>query len=354
MRDGPYITVLMSVYNGSKYLKEAIDSILNQTFRDFEFLIIDDGSNDIITINILKNINDERVRILTNDHNLGLVGSLNKGVMFAKGIYIARMDADDVCDPTRLAKQMEFLEAHPEVGLIGSSANQIDSRGRVIGHQIMPVSDLEMRWSAMFSNPLLHPSVMVRRNLFDQFQYDANYFPAEDYDLWTRMMTVTQMVNIDERLLNIRIHGQSICSLNNKPQVEKHLQIAERTIRNSIDQVNQSSTVLHQLIKKVGNLVSIDEKGPDSANLVSDYLDLWDRFALKNVGDTNLSLLQKKVVAKAARMALIPPIQKGVPKAISRINQIDHYWMIPFFVTLPSRGIAKATAIYGSHLRGMK
>ncbi len=135
MSENPKVSVIMSVYNGDKYLREAIESILNQTFTDFEFIIVNDGSTDN-SLEIIESYDDERIKTINNKKNIGLTKSLNKALKFAKGKYIARQDADDVSLPNRFEKQVEYLDSHPEVALVGTSVYLIDENGKIIGKRI--------------------------------------------------------------------------------------------------------------------------------------------------------------------------------------------------------------------------
>ena len=151
----PIVTVLMSVYNGERYLNEAIDSILAQTFTDFEFLIIDDASTDS-TPKILHSYDDPRIRIVTNEENLGLTKSLNKGLALAQGEYIARMDADDISLPERLMMQLNFLIDNKTVPLVGSGAIMIDEDGKSIGKMNLPILAEDNYTHLQFINCFVH------------------------------------------------------------------------------------------------------------------------------------------------------------------------------------------------------
>ena len=153
------LTVLMSVYNGSRFLREAIESILNQTFYDFEFIIINDGSTDR-TAEILATYQDKRIRIVRNSDNIGLTKSLNEGLKLARGKYIARQDADDISLPKRLERQISYLEAQPDIALLGTWANSIDERGKILWEMRPPSDPSLLRWSMLFNNNMIHSSVM--------------------------------------------------------------------------------------------------------------------------------------------------------------------------------------------------
>ena len=204
------ISVLMPVYNGEKYLAEAIDSILNQSFRYFELLILlEHGSNEE-SKKIIGSYNDERIRVIENSERLGLPISLNKGIDLARGKYIARMDTDDVSLIDRFKVQYEFLEAHPEISLCGSSI-RINGKGRK-----MPVfeSTEAIKFGAYFECPFYHPTVMWRKDdLVKEDLYYKNLPQAEDYELWTRVICSLQLVNINKVLLNYRVHSSNKSAL---------------------------------------------------------------------------------------------------------------------------------------------
>jgi len=185
----PRITVLMPVFNGERYLAEAIDSVLAQTFNDFELLILDDGSTDGSRA-IAKACPDPRIRLVCNDGNRGLIYSLNRGIALATGEYIARMDADDICLPERLEKQVALLDADPELAAVGTPVIFIDCAGNKCGvwddDRLTPDWP-EIRRRLPRANCLAHPGMTVRRSIMIDYGYDPDQKGAEDYDLWLRM-----------------------------------------------------------------------------------------------------------------------------------------------------------------------
>lgn len=212
MRPNPIVTVLMAVYNGEQYLRASIDSILNQTFTDFEFLVINDGSTDK-TWQIIQEYANQDLRIIpiNNQKNVGLTRSLNKGLELAQGKYIARMDADDVSLPQRFTKQVMFMESHPTVGVCGSWMKVIGQRNlnSVIK---MPLDNETICCLLLFMTPLLHPSVIMRQESFTKANllYDSSYQRAQDYELWTRTFKHFALANIPEVLLLYRVHPQQV------------------------------------------------------------------------------------------------------------------------------------------------
>jgi glycosyltransferase involved in cell wall biosynthesis len=211
----PRVTVVMAVYNGERYLAEAIDSILAQTYRDFELLVIDDASSDR-TAEILAKYHDERIRVLRNDTNRGLTVSLNIGLGAARGELIARHDADDRSRPRRLEEQVAFLDAHPEVAAVGTQAQVIDASGRRQRRldARRPVSPLAVQFSLMFIAPMVHGAAMFRRAVvWDELHgYDESFRTSQDVQLWSRIAERWQIANVDRVLLDFRVHPSSVSS----------------------------------------------------------------------------------------------------------------------------------------------
>lgn len=206
----PEITVLLCVFNGADHLNEAIDSVLRQSFKDFELLIIDDGSTDG-TPDIVKNVRDQRVRSIRHNTNRGLISRLNEGLDEAAGRYIARMDADDLCHRERLDRQFQFLESHREVGVLGTAVRIIDSKGRGRIVYQYPEDHEVIDWVLPFVCPLAHPSIMMRRDLVRSVGgYAASAVHAEDYDLWERLLSRTRFANLPQPLLGLRKHDASV------------------------------------------------------------------------------------------------------------------------------------------------
>ena len=221
----PKVTVLMSVYNGDKYLNEAIDSILGQTFKDFEFLIINDGSTDK-TGEIFESYNDSRIKIINNDKNIGLTKSLNKGLMLARGEYIARQDADDISMPERLEKEVEFLEQNKNVGLLGTYYFLINEKGKVL-HTIKVLTESEeINEKLLEGNQFGHGSIMFRRDCVDIIgAYREEFKFAQDFDFYLRIAEAYDVANIPEPLYKWRINLKSI-SVTKKIQQDKYASLA--------------------------------------------------------------------------------------------------------------------------------
>lgn len=202
MEKSPLCSVVMAVYNGEETLKEAIDSILNQTLKEFEFIIINDASNDK-TESIIQSYNDTRIIYIKNDENKFLGPSLNEGIKIAKGKYIVRMDADDICYPNRLELQYEFMQENSSIGIAGSWA---DIFGLSSGELIYETNDFEIKKKLLYECHILHPSIIIRKSLIDnnQLLYDPVLQHSEDYDLFVRAFKHTKFANINRKLIKYR------------------------------------------------------------------------------------------------------------------------------------------------------
>ena len=230
----PKISVIMAVYNEEKYIREAIESILNQTFRDFEFIIVDDGSTDN-TPKILEEYakKDSRIRILRNEKNIGLTKSLNKAIKQAKGEYIARMDADDIAMKERLEKQLDFMEKNPDVGLVGTSFYFINEEGKILGKNIYPTKDEDLRRILIKNNTFCHPSIMIRKEVFDKIGlYDESFETSQDYELYFRVAKYFKLANLEEPLLYWRVSKESISFKNEIKQRKNTIKAQIKAIKN--------------------------------------------------------------------------------------------------------------------------
>ncbi len=209
----PTVTVLLPVYNAAGFIAQTIESILAQTFTDFELLLINDGSSDE-SVKIIEQFNDPRIRLVHNERNLGLIQTLNRGAALARGKYIARMDADDVALPQRLEKQVAFLEQNSGIHVVAAFVDFINTDGEVTGSWSTDrAANTEAAIQAMMpqTNCIAHPAVMIRTETLRQFLYSPAQKGAEDYDLWLRLLaTGKRIAKIEEVLLHYRIHPASI------------------------------------------------------------------------------------------------------------------------------------------------
>lgn len=206
----PRVTVLMAVYNGERYLHEAVKSILTQTFQDFELLVLDDGSTDS-SRDIIRMYDDPRIRRLDNAENIGLTRTLNRGIQAAAGALIARQDGDDIAEPDRLARQVAYFDANPRTGLVGTWYRDIDADGVVLGDRQLPCDWVGIRWALLFHCPLTHSTVMFPRAVAERVgMYDERLDYAADHELWCRIARHYPAANLPEYLLRYRVNPWSM------------------------------------------------------------------------------------------------------------------------------------------------
>lgn len=202
----PLVSVIMPVGNDISYLQEAVDSILNQTYKNIELIIVY-ATTEQYSVDKLHSFKDKRIRLFYREKN-GIWDALNYGISMAKGRYIARMDADDVSKEERLEKQVEFLESNPEIGILGTSYECIDGEDNILCQTILPSDSEKIEVKMLFANVVAHPTVMFRREIFEQGWKYENVV-AEDYDFWTRLLPTIKFSNLTESLFFYRVHGES-------------------------------------------------------------------------------------------------------------------------------------------------
>ena len=237
----PKISVLMTVYNSERYLRTAIESVLNQSLKDFELIILDDCSTDSSWSIIEKYASqDERIVAIKNEVNLGGCQNLNKGLKILRGKYMARHDNDDWSYPDRLERQFNYMESHPEVGIVGGAIELIDKNGKTIGKRTYNLSDLEIRKKIFRYSPFAHPLVMVRKSVLDKVGcfYDPSFAPADDYDLWFRIGKESKFANLPDTLLKYRMLPGSITFSSTKKMEMKTIDVRRKYVREGFYRAN--------------------------------------------------------------------------------------------------------------------
>lgn len=253
---GVVVSVLMPVYNAQEHLAEAIESILVQTFRDFELIIIDDGSSDE-SLEIIRSFTDSRIRLVVHKQNQKLIASLNEGIELATGKYLARMDADDVCDPARLQKQVAFMESNSEVGALGTWVHALNHSGYDKFRYQKDHDNLMLYFLEQI--PFAHPTVMLRKQVLDDhpaIRYDSNYLHVEDYKMWFEISKVTKLANLDECLLTYRFHSSQISTRFKEVQEEAVSRIKKEIVTFWIQDTltEKEITALVEILWKRANL----------------------------------------------------------------------------------------------------
>lgn len=239
-KTGPLVSVLMPVYNAAAYLQESINSVLAQSYENFEFLIYNDGSSDESAAIIRAAAKaDSRICFFDSTVNCGYVTHLNTGLQQANGKYIARLDADDIADSTRLAEQVAYLEAHPSVGICGSAVHMFGPNDESVIY--LPEENEVIQSTLWLQNVFFHPAVMLRCSVLrnNGLQYREEYMPTEDYQLWCEMSQVTELHNLPTVLLHYRAHSQQI---SRRKRSERY----RITVRIRLEHMARLGIVLHK------------------------------------------------------------------------------------------------------------
>ena len=232
------ISVILPAYNAEQYLRYAIDSILNQSFSDFELIVINDGSTDK-TEDIIMSYDDPRIRYVKNEANLKLIKTLNKGIDLAKGKYIARMDADDVCLPNRLSVEYEYMEKHPEIGACSSKVIHLYPNGKTRKGKYYPSrTSVGCKYCSIFRTPLAHPASFFRSEVLKRFKYQEteSALHIEATVLWGELALHDIKMNvIDERLLYYRDNENSICHSYTGLMMHNHVERVSYMLKEMLD-----------------------------------------------------------------------------------------------------------------------
>jgi glycosyltransferase involved in cell wall biosynthesis len=270
----PLVTVLVAVHDGEPYLATALESILGQTFSDLELLVVDDASADG-TSSLLERLADPRLRVLRNDRRRGLAASLNTGLDDARGVYVARLDADDVAMPDRLERQLAAIRGAERTAIVGSAAMELDEGGRVGPLHVMPASAVAVRWAGLFSSPFLHPTVLIERDVLErhELRYDEVYEESEDYELWSRVLDVADGANVSAPLVLYRVHPLQASNRRRDLQREYQLRVARRAIAEVAPALSSGEV---DLAWRLG----VDEplRSEEADPAVAAYLELVDAF----------------------------------------------------------------------------
>jgi glycosyltransferase involved in cell wall biosynthesis len=254
----PRVTVLMPVYNAAPHLLEAVNSILTGSFADLELLAIDDGSTDE-SLEILRSIADPRLRVVRNSGNQGVIATLNRGLDLAEGDFVARMDADDISMPDRLARQVAFMEANPEIGLSGTWARTFGARpARIIR---LPLSSIEIDTQLFAFNALCHPTVILRRNLFAEhdLRYATDARHGEDLDLWMRASNYFGLANLRVVGLRYRMHAGQVTKRFEVEQLETLAKLQRRQLLPLVSDATEEEIKLHLKAVDVRRQLTHDE-----------------------------------------------------------------------------------------------
>ena len=291
----PLVSVVLPVYNGAKDVKQSIDSMLAQTFTDFEIIVINDGSKDE-TAQVLNRISEPRIRILHQD-NLGLANTLNRGISLSRGRYIARQDQDDLSSPTRLEKQLAFMEANPECALLGTRAEIWSGNtpsGRYHDH---PTDDPSIRFELLFNNPFVHSSVILRKDAVlsaGGYTTDKTRQPPEDYELWSRLSRRHMVANLPERLHIYREVYGSMSRTGPNPFLEKLVLICSENIANTIG-AREISPEIVDIAALTHSAFQFLSPSPDLMKMLQILLDAGQCIAKASTNSDVLKRLEERI-----------------------------------------------------------
>jgi len=323
------VSILMPVYNAGRYLAQAIDSILSQTFKDWELILINDGSTDN-SESIICRYDDERIYYIRNETNLGLIKTLNKGIDYCGGKYIARMDADDISLPDRLRYQVDFLDKHPSYLMCGTDAVVIDDAGKPTG-KIRNLKDNDfLQINLLFSPPFIHPSVMIRSEILQYNKYDEAYRHVEDYELWCRIAKLGNIVNISKELLKYRWHDSNVSVLNNEIQDRLKDKIITNEIETLDIQPTEEELYCHKITFRLYNLGNRQNISTDQWSAISDWFSKLLRhnkiWKVYNQSDFTAFLWSRWVVLcvsqKRYRKALSPAFKTFNPSVLRKLMKL--------------------------------
>ena len=309
----PKVTVLMPVYNGEKYLREAIDSILNQTFTDFEFLIIDDGSTDN-SLEIINSYQDHRIRLIQNFTNQGLAYCLNWGILFSRSNYIARMDCDDISLSKRLEIQVDFLDNNPDIGIVGSHFILMTKENKKSYIKTVPITDLEIRCRCLFESPFGHPTVIFCREIFLKYSlnYDTELNAIEDYQLWTKILDYTKGANIAIPLVYYRLHNQSISHKYKDEQTKNHVLISFINIKKQLPELDICKEDIERIVEIcIFNIKPNFIQDAEYLRILLIYAKISDVF-LKKYGVNSNKMILSKIKSRISVNMLIKAV-KNLP-----------------------------------------
>jgi glycosyltransferase involved in cell wall biosynthesis len=320
----PRVSVVIPIFRGEQYFNEALESILLQSFTDFECIIVCDEPTPT-TRQLLSQYQSEdaRVSVIYHDERIGLIASLNLGCRESRGEYIARMDADDIAEPERFARQVQYLDHHPKVGVVGTQALLIDEEGTVIRSVTLPTEPVVIRWHMLFENCLFHPSVMIRKEVLDEAgSYNEKATTIEDFDLWSRIQRIADLANLSEPLLRYRVNPGSITfnNLQNQKTTTAEIQFAEIERYLQRDLTEQERTLLLDLI-----LVRPLESNKDLDELIT----LLDRIQHNFLEKERPSKDERRAIQRdlSQQMLIITYLAKGA-SPLKRVRTVLKCWYL--------------------------
>tara|TARA_B100000029_G_C17603450_1_gene966543 strand:+ start:4305 stop:5318 length:1014 start_codon:yes stop_codon:yes gene_type:complete len=318
----PEISVLMSVYNGEPFLRKSIESILSQTFTNFEFILIDDFSADNSS-SIIKYYaqKDHRIKYIKNPKRFQLTRSLNVGLEIANGKYIARQDADDISLPNRLKSQLKFMKSNIKVGVLGTSAEYIDEKDKTILMSRRPTNQTFLKWKLLFGNPLIHSSIMFHTELVRSLGgYNPKYIRSQDYELWSKCSDLTGISQLPDILIKHRRHSKSIHGQNASEQFETSLKI----MHSNIDKLLKTNVEIEH-VRLLRRLSSNPLKTMKEYEIAHDLLEsITTTFLLKTPNDFETTKMIKSYSSDIVNKWNNEPIYGNKNKLLAIVKRLKY------------------------------
>jgi glycosyltransferase involved in cell wall biosynthesis len=297
----PLISVLMPVHNGELHLEESIKSIIHQTYKNFEFIIINDCSTDN-TPGILNHYShkDKRINVLNNDVNKGITKSLNEGICFATGKYIARMDVDDISAKNRFEVQVKFLENNPDIAVCGS---HVITAKTGYNEKCIPYTSNDIKATLFFMNALIHPSAMMRSSVIidENNFYNEKYRVAQDYELWCRLSEKHKIINLKEDLLEYRWHKSNVSILKRMEQMNNHFHVKIQMLEELLERnISDEEKELHAILTGYSNPdinMQLDQikKWSDYLYLINEEKKIYNQESFRKIIEYRLERVKEKV-----------------------------------------------------------
>ena len=337
MESTPLVSVIMPMFNSGRFIKQSIQSILSQTYKNFEYIIVDDGSLDCsweIAEGFQKK--DSRIYLIRLTKNQGVSAASNIALQYANGKYIARMDADDISTPERFSLQVRFMETHPEVGILGGGIRYMDETGKLLGTPPMFHGDLSIRWHILIENPFFNPTVMFRKAIVDYFdlRYEtSSIYGDEDYDFLSRFLSLTTGENLSQILLHYRLNPNSLSYRYANDRNESVVNISSRTVKTLLPDIAAAQEDISDLQKAIRGTSLIAKR--QRSRLLSVYINIWNEFCRNHKENSDLPLLRQDVIAWGARMILFPLFQPGSLKALWLLTKVEWRWPLFLLSRLP-------------------
>ncbi len=291
--EAPLVSIVLPVYNGEKYLAESLDSVLAQTYQNWELVIINDGSTDG-TENLILRYPDKRIKYLPNDGNKGIIFSLNRGLQESGGEFIARLDADDIALPFRIEKQVEFLLENQDYAMCGSYFQTIDSKGGHLKNVEFPANNRDARSFLLLHNCFCHSAIMMRSNIAKELKYDEKFQVCEDYDLWYRISRTGKVLNLPVFATLYRVHDNNMSTKKSEIMFAHVNKINIRILDDLGIKYSQTELDVHS------NALSYNSsffRDSDSIQILENWILKLYSFLKKN-GDYNSFLCYKILIEK--------------------------------------------------------